>query len=286
MNQYKIFINLTRLNRPIGFMLLFWPCAWGLTYSIQVSGSYENYLKHLALFFLGSILMRSAGCIFNDIVDRKIDSKVKRTKYRPIASKKISVERSLIYVFFLCIAAFLVLIQFNLKTIMLGIGSMFFAFSYPYMKRITYWPQLFLGLTFSWGLIMACASMNIEITLNILLFYLSATFWTLGYDTIYGLQDIVDDEIIGMKSTSIKFKNNPKFFVFLCYSISTFLIFLVIKNYLSFNFSLILFIFFVISLIYQIKIFDKKKPLTCLNAFKINNFSGLAIFFGLLTLNI
>ena len=128
--------------------------------------------------------------------------------------------------------------------------------------------------------------MNIEITLNILLFYLSATFWTLGYDTIYGLQDIVDDEIIGMKSTSIKFKNNPKFFVFLCYSISTFLIFLVIKNYLSFNFSLILFIFFVISLIYQIKIFDKKKPLTCLNAFKINNFSGLAIFFGLLTLNI
>ena len=174
MQHFKIFIALTRLNKPIGFMLLFWPCSWGLAYAYSVNQDYNLFIYYLLLFFLGSVLMRSAGCIVNDIVDKDFDKKVKRTRKRPIASKKISVNRSLLYVLILCSLAFLVLIQFNFLTILLGMGSMIFAFLYPFMKRITYWPQLFLGITFNWGLIMAWASINNNISPEIITLYLSA----------------------------------------------------------------------------------------------------------------
>ena len=134
--------------------------------------------------------MRSAGCIFNDIVDKDFDKKVNRTKNRPIPSKKITVANALIYVVILCALAFLILIQFNFLTISLGLGSMFLAFAYPYMKRITYWPQLFLGITFNWGIMMAWAAYNDNISFEIIIVYISAIFWTLGYDTIYGAQDL------------------------------------------------------------------------------------------------
>ena len=145
MKQLKIFINLTRLNRPIGYLLLFWPCSWGLAYAYSFELNIENFLYYIILFFLGAVLMRSAGCIVNDIVDIKLDKKVKRTKSRPLAANLISVKKSLIYVVGLCGLAFCILIQFNYLTIILGLSSMFLAFSYPFMKRITYWPQLFLG---------------------------------------------------------------------------------------------------------------------------------------------
>ena len=283
MEHFKIFINLTRLNKPIGFMLLFWPCSWGLAYAYNFNQDLNIFLYYLLLFFLGSMLMRSAGCIVNDIVDRDIDKKVQRTKNRPIASKKINVFKSSIYVITLCLIAFLILIQFNFLTILLGLTSMFLAFSYPFMKRITYWPQLFLGLTFNWGIIMAYTSINNTISLEVIILYSSAIFWTLGYDTIYGAQDIVDDEIIGMKSTSIKFKNNIKKFVSLCYLISSILILFLFP----FNMSLqtLLMMFFISTLVYQILIFDKKKPKTCLKAFKINNISGLILFVAILSLS-
>jgi 4-hydroxybenzoate polyprenyl transferase len=165
--------------------------------------------------------MRSAGCIVNDIVDKDFDKKVKRTKKRPIAAGKISVKHSLFYVLILCLLAFLILIQFNFLTILLGMGSMLLAFSYPFMKRITYWPQLFLGITFNWGIVMAWAAINNNISMEIITLYLSAIFWTLGYDTIYGAQDMSDDEIIGLKSTSIKFKKNIKLFVSIAYFLTT-----------------------------------------------------------------
>ena len=199
MHHLKVFIELTRLNKPTGIMLLFWPCSWGLAYANSISPNTEIFLNFLVLFFLGSVLMRSAGCIVNDVIDKDFDKYVERTKKRPIPSGKISVRMSLIYALIICICAFLILIQFNFLTIVLGIGSMFFAFTYPYMKRFTYWPQLFLGLTFNWGIIMAWTAMNNEISLEILLLYASAIFWTLGYDTIYGAQDMSDDEIIGIK---------------------------------------------------------------------------------------
>jgi 4-hydroxybenzoate polyprenyl transferase, proteobacterial len=212
MQHLKIFIDLTRLNKPIGFMLLFWPCSWGLAFAYNENQDLNLFLYYLILFFLGSVLMRSAGCIFNDIVDKDFDKKVQRTKSRPIASGKISINHSLAYVIILCFGAFLVLIQFNLLTIILGLSSMLLAFSYPFMKRITYWPQLFLGITFNWGIIMAWAAINNSLNAEIIILYISAIFWTLGYDTVYGAQDMSDDELIGLKSASIKFKKNMRLF--------------------------------------------------------------------------
>ncbi len=281
MSHLKIFIELTRLNKPIGFMLLFWPCAWGLTYAYSFNQNNYLYVQYLILFFLGSVLMRSAGCIFNDIVDRDFDKKVKRTKKRPIASDLISVSRAFLYVIVLCSLAFLILVQFNLYTIALGLGSMVLAFSYPFMKRITYWPQLFLGITFNWGLIMAWTSINNEISPEVLMLYISAIFWTLGYDTIYGAQDMSDDEIIGLKSTSIKFKNNIKIFVGTCYFLTSLFLILVFKSYLGLNFFTLFLIIFFLTLIFQIKIFKKEKEKTCLKAFKTNNLSGLILFLSI-----
>jgi 4-hydroxybenzoate polyprenyltransferase len=229
--------------------------------------------------------MRSAGCIINDIVDKDYDKKVKRTKQRPIAANLVSVTQALIYSAFLCLVAFFILIQFNKLTIILGLSSMLLAFSYPFMKRITYWPQLFLGITFNWGLIMAWSASTYYISQEIIIFYLSAIFWTLGYDTIYGAQDIKDDEIIGIKSTSVKFKKNIKQFVGINYFLSSLLIINLVKDEIGYNYLTFFMITFVLSLIYQIQLFDKNKPQSCLKAFKINNFSGLILFLGILSIN-
>ena len=281
MKHFKIFIELTRLNKPIGFMLLFWPCAWGLTYAHNFIQNGSLYFYYLILFFLGSLLMRSAGCIFNDIVDKDFDKKVNRTKKRPLAANKISVNHAFLYVVFLCLLAFFILMQFNSITIFLGLGSMFLAFSYPFMKRITYWPQLFLGITFNWGILMSWTSMGNDISSEILILYTSAIFWTLGYDTIYGAQDMSDDEIIGLKSTSIKFKKNIKFFVGGCYSLSALLLSLLFIKYIGINiFTLFLFMFF-LTLFYQVIIFKKKRQESCLMAFRANNISGLILFLSI-----
>ena len=286
MKQLKIFINLTRLNRPIGYLLLFWPCSWGLAYAYSFNKNIEIFLSYIVLFFLGAVLMRSAGCIVNDIVDRNLDKKVKRTKNRPLAANLISINKSLFYVFLLCGLAFFILIQFNFLTIILGLASMFFAFSYPFMKRITYWPQLFLGLTFNWGIIMAWASVNNHLTIEIFVIYFAAIFWTLGYDTIYGVQDIVDDEIIGVKSTSIKFKSMLKKFVLICYSISLITLFIFFLYNMKSLYYLLPLAAFLITLFYQIFILDKRKPKTCLKAFKVNNFSGFYLFLSFLTFSL
>ncbi len=285
MDQLKIFVELSRLNKPIGFMLLFWPCSWGLAYAYYFNQNLNLFIYYLILFFLGSVLMRSAGCIFNDIVDKDFDNKVERTKKRPITSGKITVKSSLFYVFVLCLLAFLILIQFNYLTIMLGMGSMFLAFAYPFMKRITYWPQLFLGLTFNWGLIMAWTSINNEINVEIVILYISAIFWTLGYDTIYGVQDMSDDEIIGLKSTSIKFKKNIKTFVTISYLVSLFTLIFVFKDFLGVNIFSFLILMFFLSLLFQIIKFKKTNSKSCLEAFKFNNVSGFILFFAIITIN-
>ena len=282
MKHLKIFVELTRLNKPIGFMLLFWPCSWGLALAYSENQNLNLFLYYLILFFLGSVLMRSAGCIFNDIVDKDFDKKVKRTKNRPIASGQINVKQSFIYVLILCALAFLILMQFNYLTIILGLSSMLLAFSYPFMKRITYWPQLFLGITFNWGIIMAWSSITNEISIEIVLLYLSAIFWTLGYDTIYGAQDMSEDEIIGLKSTSIKFKNYIKLFVGISYLITVILITYTFRDKIGINFFSILLFLFIITLFYQIFKFNKKKPKTCLKMFKLNNISGLILLISLL----
>ena len=286
MEKFQIFIQLTRLNKPIGFLLLFWPCAWGLTLAYFFSGNTPLYIKYIILFFLGSVLMRSAGCIFNDIADRNFDKKVRRTRVRPIASGKTSAVEAFIYIILLCSIALLILLQFNLLTIVLGMGSMILAFTYPFMKRITYWPQFFLGLTFNWGIVMGWTSITNNISIEPILLYLSAIFWTLGYDTIYGLQDIHDDEIIGIKSTSIKFKNKVKIFVGTCYSLCVFLILIMFFTMQINKYLLLLTVPFITSFVYQIKIFKVSNSESCLLAFKKNNLTGLLIFIFIFSFNI
>jgi 4-hydroxybenzoate polyprenyltransferase len=285
MHHLKIFIDLTRLNKPIGFMLLFWPCSWGLAFAYYNNQNLDLFLNYLILFFLGSVLMRSAGCIFNDIADKDFDKKIERTKNRPIAAGKISVKKSLLYVFILCSIALLILLQFNFLTILLGLGSMIFAFSYPFMKRITYWPQLFLGITFNWGIVMAWASTNNNVTTDILILYLSAIFWTLGYDTIYGAQDMSDDEIIGLKSTAIKFKKNINLFVTVNYLLSFVLIMYLFKSFLGKNIFTFFLVMFLISLIYQLIYFHEKNKENYLKLFKLNNLTGLSLFLSIISIN-
>ena len=283
MNQLNLFIELTRLKKPIGYLLLFWPCAWGLTLIYDFTSKLNIYFYYLVLFFLGSVLMRSAGCIVNDILDRKFDKKVKRTKNRPIASGKIKVQIGFLYAFILCLLAFLVLINFNYFTIMIALASMPLAFTYPLMKRFTYWPQLFLGITFNYGLILGWTSISEQLDIVPIIFYLGAIFWTLGYDTIYGFQDIKDDEIIGVKSTSIKFKGTAKIFLILCYLS---LISSLVIGGLMMNFNSIYFLSITIPIIhlffYQINNFDSKNPTSCLKIFKSNNYLGMIIFFNIL----
>ena len=227
--------------------------------------------------------MRSAGCIVNDIADRKYDRKVSRTRDRPIASKKISVLRGFIYSGILCLCALLVLINFNYFTILLAMGSMPLAFSYPLMKRYTYWPQLFLGITFNYGLILGWTSVTGNLSIEPIVFYIGAIFWTLGYDTIYGFQDIQDDEIIGLKSTAIKFKGDAKKFLFICYSLLI-ILFTMGGYYMNLNSSY--YILGIIPLIhlffYQMKNFNYADPSSCLSVFKSNNIFGLIVLLNIL----
>jgi len=283
MQNLNLFIDLTRLNRPTGYLLLFWPCIWGLTIGYDFNQSLNSYFYYTFLFLAGSILMRSAGCIVNDIVDRKFDQKVDRTKGRPLASGKVSNFLAIVYILVLCLLALIVLLQFNRLTIILAICSMPLAFTYPLMKRYTYWPQLFLGITFNFGLILGWTAVQETIEIVPILLYAGAIFWTLGYDTIYGFQDIKDDEIIGVKSTSIKFKKNPIKFLFICYLIK--IISLIVVGYLmNFNYLYFIFICFPILhlLFFQLKQFEIDNPQKCLTIFKLNNSYASIVFLNLL----
>ena len=283
MKQLNLFIELTRLKKPIGYMLLFWPCAWGLTLAYDFSNNLDKYFFYFILFLLGSILMRSAGCIVNDISDKEFDKKVLRTKDRPIATEKISISLGLIYASILCLLALIVLLNFNKLTIIIALGSMPLAFSYPLMKRYTYWPQLFLGITFNYGLILGWVCIRNQIDILPLIMYSGAIFWTLGFDTIYGYQDLKDDEIIGVKSTSIKFKKNPKLFLTICYLIFSFSL---VATGLIMSFNYLFYLFLLIPIIqlffYQIFNFDQRDSLNCLKIFKSNNFLGAVILLNLI----
>ena len=276
------YIKLLRLDKPTGIFLLFWPCAWGLAIGSSFINDSVIFYKYLLLFFLGSFFMRSAGCIYNDIVDRKIDAKVSRTKSRPIAKGTISVTTGWMIILLLIFFSILILIQFNLNSIIFGLSSGLLVIAYPFMKRITYWPQLFLGITFNWGVILAWLVLENKISLTPLVLYSSAIFWTLGYDTIYGMQDIKDDLKIGVKSTSIKFKKKIKTFLLICYSISTSLLLLSLAL-LDANF-----IFFIMAMLSscilfaQVLKYEEENTEKNSKLFALNNYYGLSIFLTLM----
>jgi 4-hydroxybenzoate polyprenyltransferase len=275
------FANLLRLNKPTGVFLLFWPCAWSLAMTQWFVVNNYLFIKYLILFFIGSVIMRSAGCVYNDIVDKKIDIKVQRTKNRLIASGKITIITAWLVILLLLIPAFIILFQFNNFSKILGLSSGLLIITYPFMKRITFWPQLFLGFTFNWGVLLGWSVFFENLTMETIILYMAGIFWTLGYDTIYALQDRRDDLKIKVKSTAIKFGHDIKNFLSFCYiSLITLLIalgFLTDRSFLYF----ILIALAAVHLAYQILIIQKIKSNNREKVqivFNSNNSFGILIF--------
>ncbi|HWA19113.1 MAG TPA: 4-hydroxybenzoate octaprenyltransferase [Devosia sp.] len=198
----KPYARLARWDRPIGFWLLFWPCAFSLALATLKTPALGFDWRAMLLCLAGAVAMRGAGCTFNDIVDADLDAKVARTRLRPIPSGQVSKRRALVFLVLQALAGLAVLLQFNLLTVGLGVGSLALVAIYPFMKRVTWWPQLFLGLAFSWGALIGWSAETAAISLPPLLVYLGSILWVIGYDTIYALQDVEDDALIGVKSTA------------------------------------------------------------------------------------
>jgi 4-hydroxybenzoate polyprenyltransferase len=210
------YLRLMRADRPIGTWLLLWPCwwslalAWGKNDAAMTVPSVLSALWLLVLFGVGALVMRGAGCIYNDIADREFDAKVERTRTRPIPSGQVSVKGAVVFMGVLCLIGLAVLVQFNAFAIAVGMSSLLVVSFYPFMKRITYWPQSVLGLAFSWGALMGWAVVFGRLEAPAFLLYAAAIAWTIGYDTIYAHQDKDDDAILGLKSTALKFGERTK----------------------------------------------------------------------------
>ena len=213
----KPYARLARWDRPIPLLLLFWPCVFGLALATLADPERGFDIGAMALFLVGSVAMRGAGCTFNDIVDTDIDMKVSRTRSRPIPSGQVSKVQAALFLMAQSLVGLVVLVQFNVETILLGIASLVLVAIYPFMKRVTWWPQLFLGLAFNWGVLIGWTSQTESLALAPVLLYLGAILWTIGYDTIYALQDVEDDALIGVRSTARLFGPRARSFVALFY---------------------------------------------------------------------
>ena len=274
------YLELIRFNKPIGFLLLMWPCWFGLS---LLDLEIKNLISWLLIFLLGSFLMRSAGCIINDIIDKDFDKSVERTKYRPLASNRISITEAIFLLSIFLGLGLIILLQFNLYSIILGLMSMPFVFIYPFMKRITFWPQVFLGITFSWGALIVSMQFNQSITFQFILLYIGCVIWTLGYDTIYAYQDKEDDIKYNIKSTAVLFGNNGKWLVFSCYFIV-----LLTFGYLGWDPSNSLISLFIIAIIgictyIAIQKWDITSPLSSNYYFRQNNIFAIMLFLLLQT---
>jgi 4-hydroxybenzoate polyprenyltransferase len=215
----KPWLRLIRADRPIGVWLLLWPCWWSVALSARALEDFPDPIL-LLLFAVGAYAMRSAGCIYNDIIDRDIDAKVARTQGRPLASGQISLPAAIAVALALCLVGLAVLVQFNAFAIALGFGSIGIVLIYPLMKRVTFWPQAVLGLAFSWGALMGWAATWESLSLAPLILYAAAIAWTIGYDTIYAHQDKEDDALIGLKSTALRFGKDTTFWLSLFYGVT------------------------------------------------------------------
>ena len=280
----KNYIYLMRLNKPTGFLLLFWPCSWGMAYNLNFLPISSQWFYYLFLFFAGSILMRSAGCIYNDIVDKEIDKKVERTKNRPLATGKINLRNAWILILILCFLSLIILFQFNNKTILFGLSVIIIFLLYPFAKRFTYWPQLILGIVFNFGIILSWLSLNENFITGIILLYLSGIMWTVGYDTIYALQDVVDDKKIGVKSLALLLDKKTYQFLYIIYTAQIFL--LIFSLLLASNFSAILFLLSIPYLLILRKIYLMKNLKNYLEVFQFNNYFGFLILLILLSVRI
>ena len=275
---------LMRLDRPIGTWLLLLPCWWSLGLGWQLNQQKITLLELGYLYFLftvGAILMRGAGCIINDLWDRKLDQLVARTANRPIASGVISVTNAILFLLLLLTLSLTILLQLNETCWLLGFLVLLLVFSYPTFKRFTYWPQFVLGLTFNWGALMGWVSITGTIDTPSLILYLAGIFWTLGYDTIYAHQDKEDDALIGVKSSALALENLTKPFIYIVYTVTIFGIFLI--GWIS-KFSIPFYLVCLIALcqlIWQIRALDLDSPNDCLKKFKSNRLFGFLITFAI-----
>lgn len=218
--RLRPYARLARWERPIGWWLLLWPCWWSAALAAHAGGAALPNLWHMLLFLIGAIAMRGAGCTWNDILDRDLDGKVERTKLRPIPSGQVTTKQAAAFMVAQALVGFVVLIQFNWFSIWLGISSLLIVAIYPLMKRITDWPQVVLGLAFSWGALMGWAAAFGRVDAPALLIYAAAILWTVGYDTIYAHQDKDDDAIVGVRSTARLFAHNTQPWVGLFYALT------------------------------------------------------------------
>ena len=275
-NSWRPYLRMSRLDRPIGYQLLFWPCAFSLGLVAIATGTAFNWL-YFALFLIGAMAMRGAGCTFNDIVDRDIDDKVARTRSRPIPSGQVSVKQAAIWLVAQSLVGLAVLVQFNGFSIILGIASLALVAIYPFMKRVTYWPQLFLGLAFSWGALMGWASVTAEVSFAAVVLYLGCIAWTIGYDTIYALQDVEDDALIGVKSTARLVGARVRPFVALFYGLAAAI--WALAAALS-GAGVIFFVAYAATLgllAWQVVTLERTNGARCLMLFKSNHWLGIAL---------
>jgi len=268
------YLRLARLDRPIGTLLLMWPCWWSI--ALASEGWPSPVL--LVLFAVGALVMRGAGCCWNDISDRDFDGKVERTQGRPLPAGEITVRQGIIFMGVLCLIGLAILISFNPFAILVGVASLVTVLVYPFMKRVTWWPQFFLGLAFNWGALLGWAAVRGDLGLPPLLLYIGGIAWTLGYDTIYAHQDKEDDMQIGIKSTALLLKGETR--KWLWYFFMTALILFGAAGLAAglHEWFLIGFILAALHVVWQVLALDIEDPVDCLKKFQANNWLGLIIF--------
>ncbi|WP_088342763.1 MULTISPECIES: 4-hydroxybenzoate octaprenyltransferase [Rhodomicrobium] len=276
------YLRLMRADRPIGTWLLLWPCWWSAALAWVAAGTTRPDLWLLLLFAIGATVMRGAGCIYNDIADRDFDAQVARTRTRPIPSGQVSVFAAAVFMVALSFTGLAVLLQFNAFAIVIGIGSLGIVALYPFMKRITYWPQIVLGLAFSWGALMGWAAVFGRIDAPALFLYAAAIVWTIGYDTIYAHQDKDDDALLGLKSTALKFGPKTKPWLTLFYGATIVLLGIAgigAGAHWPFFAGLAL---ASLHLVWQTATLDVDDPANCLKRFRSNRDFGALVFLALL----
>jgi 4-hydroxybenzoate polyprenyltransferase len=276
------YLRLSRLDRPIGSWLLLIPCWWSSALAAIAEGARAPSIAHIALFFVGAFAMRGAGCTWNDIVDRDLDASVERTRSRPIPSGQVSVGRAAAFLVLQALVGLAVLLSFNRFTVGLGIASLVIVAVYPFMKRITYWPQIVLGLAFSWGALMGWAAAFGSLAAPALLLYAGSISWVIGYDTIYAHQDREDDALIGIKSTALLFGERTKPMLATFYALAVLLLAaagFTAGGGIVFALGLCA---FAIHLVWQVVRLDIADPDNCLAVFKSDRDAGLILFAGLL----
>ncbi len=269
---------LARLDRPIGWWLLFWPCAWGV---VLPGGALEHWDLILWLLF-GAIAMRGAGCVYNDIVDRDLDKQVARTASRPLASGAVSLKAAWIWLGLLCGAGLLVWYQLNLSARLAALGSLALVAAYPFMKRITWWPQVWLGMVFSWGALVGWLAVAPEYSHAMIFLYIGSICWVIGYDTIYALQDREDDALVGIRSSALRLGANVRFGVLIFYVLAmvswTAAIWVIRPDILA----LAAMIPLALHLFWQVGRLDASDGGDALHKFRSNRFAGLLMFLACL----